>query len=185
MQSIPPAKPATNEITIFGGWAAAGKPSNDVWIFNYVDMEWCEVATSGIQPKPRYRHTAEIVGSKMYVLGGSDNGTDEAEDGAEYLGIHQLDLETMQWSHPSIRGENPFPRSGHSSAHIGASSVAIFGGKLNNNVSRCLVVLLYSSIHLTHTAKHARFRSLCNLSTQPQLVSHILPKISFIVCRYR
>jgi N-acetylneuraminic acid mutarotase len=76
----------------------------------------------------RYRHTAEVVGNKMYILGGSDNGDDCAE-GAKHLSLHELSLETMQWSHPTLSGSNPFPRSGHSSAVIGAQSVAVFGGR--------------------------------------------------------
>mmetsp|Transcript_24814 Transcript_24814/g.41342 ORF Transcript_24814/g.41342 Transcript_24814/m.41342 type:complete len:601 (+) Transcript_24814:73-1875(+) len=122
-------KTGTNEVTIFGGWSS--QPCNDMWTFNYVDMEWKPTVSSGIQPRPRYRHTAEVVGLKMYVLGGSDNNEDVSA-GAVYLGIHELSLETMQWSHPTISGANPFPRSGHSSAVIGAQSVAIFGGKKDN-----------------------------------------------------
>jgi Galactose oxidase, central domain/Kelch motif len=123
------AKTGTNEVTIFGGWT--DRPVNDMWSFDYVDMEWRPTVSSGIQPRPRYRHTAEVVGSKMYILGGSDNGQDIA-DGCRYLGIHVLDLNTMQWSHPQLKGYNPFPRSGHSSSVIGAKSIAIFGGKRND-----------------------------------------------------
>lgn len=124
-------KTGTNEITIFGGWAE--KPTNDMWTFNYMDMQWTQVATSGIQPRPRFRHTAEVLGTKMYIMGGSDSTTDEAEL-SPYLQLHELNLETMQWSHPAIRGSDPFPRSGHGSAIIGARSVAIFGGKLTAEV---------------------------------------------------
>ena len=124
-------KTSSNEVAIFGGWT--DRPMNDLWIFNYVDMEWKQAATSGIQPRPRYRHTAEVVGTKLFLFGGSDNGDDVA-DGSRNLGVHELSLETMQWSHPTLRGANPFPRSGHGSAVIGASTVAIFGGKRNNEV---------------------------------------------------
>lgn len=121
----------TNEIAIFGGWT--NRPTNDMWTFNFVNMEWKEVVTSGIQPRARYRHTCEILGVKMFILGGSDNNEDEAEK-CRNLGIHELSLETMQWSHPEIKGSDPFPRSGHSSAVIGAQYIGIFGGKLNNQV---------------------------------------------------
>eukprot|EP01038_Epipyxis_sp_PR26KG_P013598 gene13598-18252_t len=127
-------KTNTNEVTIFGGWA--NKPLNDIWTFNYIDMEWTEVITSGIQPRPRYRHTCEVVGNRMFILGGSDNIDDVAES-SKYLGIHQLSLDTMQWTHPTIAGisdANPFPRSGHSSAVIGAQTLVIFGGKRNNQI---------------------------------------------------
>lgn len=128
-------KTSTNEVTIFGGWCDAPQgPSNDLWTFNYVDMEWKEVETSGIHPKPRYRHTTEMIDSKMYVLGGSDNGEDVADSSHNNLGLHCVDFETMQWSHPVLRGVNPFPRSGHGSTVIGSSTLAIFGGKRSNEM---------------------------------------------------
>lgn len=129
-------KTGTNEVTVFGGWS--NKPMNDMWMFNFVDMEWKVSVSSGIQPRPRYRHTSEVIGLKMYVLGGSDNIEDISES-ARYLGLHELSLETMQWSHPTISGTNPFPRSGHSSSVIGAKSVCIFGGKRNNQVNRVVM----------------------------------------------
>jgi hypothetical protein len=136
-------KTGTNEVTIFGGWAQ--KPVNDLWTFNFVDMEWRVAVSSGIQPRPRYRHTAEVIGLKMFVLGGSDNSEDVAEN-AKYLGVHELNLQTMQWSHPSVTGSNPFPRSGHSSAVIGAQSIAIFGGKRNNEVRIMFIYLSKTTV---------------------------------------
>lgn len=61
-------KIATNEIGIFGGWT--DQPTNEFWVFNYVDMEWAAGTTSGIQPKPRYRHTAEVRRRRGRVRGG-------------------------------------------------------------------------------------------------------------------
>jgi N-acetylneuraminic acid mutarotase len=127
-------KTGTNEVTIFGGWTT--KPTNEMWTFDVVNMEWRVTVSSGIQPRPRYRHTAEVVGTNMYIFGGSDNSDDVAATGGRHLGIHELSLETMQWSHPSLKGADPFPRSGHGSAVIGAQSVAIFGGKRSNDVSQ-------------------------------------------------
>jgi hypothetical protein len=124
-------KISANEVAIFGGWT--DHATNDSWIFNFVDCEWKELATSGIHPKARYRHTAEVLGLKMFILGGS-NTPDDVADGCNYLSVHELDLTTMQWSHPLLVGSNPFPRSGHSSAVVGASMIAIFGGKRNNEV---------------------------------------------------
>ena len=36
------------------------------------------MSTSGIQPRPRYRHTVEVVGRKLIVLGGAETGDDDA-----------------------------------------------------------------------------------------------------------
>lgn len=130
-------KASSNEIIIFGGWT--DQPTNELWFFNFVDLEWRNAITSGIQPKPRYRHTSEILMGKMFILGGSDNGDDNA-DGARHLAFHELDLSTMTWSHPELRGGNPFPRSGHCSSVIGAKSIVIFGGKRNDEVNILLFV---------------------------------------------
>jgi len=126
-------KTSTNEITIFGGWTQ-DEPTNEVWIFNFVNLEWIKLHDYiGTPARPRYRHTSEVIGSKLYILGGSDNSQDVA-DGARHLGLHELNLATLEWSHPDIRGVNPFPRSGHGSALIGAHSIVIFGGKRSNEV---------------------------------------------------
>jgi hypothetical protein len=128
------SKISANEVAIFGGWT--DQPTNELWVFNYVDLEWRSTVTSGIQPRPRFRHTSEVINGKLFILGGSDNGEDNV-DGARHLSFHELNLETMSWSHPELRGGNPFPRSGHCSSVIGAKSIVIFGGKRNNEVCIC------------------------------------------------
>jgi hypothetical protein len=137
--------PNTNQVLIFGGWADG--PCNELWVFDYVDLEWKEFATSGILPRPRYRHTSEISNAKFYILGGSDS-PDDTCDGRSYLSFHELNLETLQWTHPELRGGNPFPRSGHTSSVIGAHSLVVFGGKRSEEVSASLVLLLISAIGL-------------------------------------
>ncbi len=124
------SKTSTNEVSVFGGWTSTGSggPSNELWSFSVVDMEWKKAVTSGIQPRARYRHTSEVIGNKLYILGGSENGEDIAE-GCRHLGLHELNTETMQWSHPFLAGISPFPRSGHCSAVLGAQTLAVFGGK--------------------------------------------------------
>ena len=139
-------KITSNEIAVFGGWT--DQPTNDLWFFNFVDLEWKQPAASGIVPRPRYRHTSEVLMGKMYILGGSDRGDDNT-DGSRHLSFHELNLETMTWSHPELRGGNPFPRSGHCSSVIGAKSIVIFGGKRNDEVLICYFSLnLYVCITL-------------------------------------
>ncbi len=92
-------KTSVNEVTIFGGWGT--RPMNDLWSFNFVDMEWKQVVTQGIHPRPRYRHSCELIGFRMFILGGSETNDDVA-DGSRMLAIHELNLTTMQWSHPQV-----------------------------------------------------------------------------------
>lgn len=125
------SKVSSNEIAIFGGWT--NRPTNELWFFNYVDREWKLPAASGILPRARYRHTSEVLLGKLFILGGSDNGDDNT-DGARHLSFHELDLGSLEWAHPELRGGNPFPRSGHCSSVIGAKSIVVFGGKRNDEV---------------------------------------------------
>ena len=128
------SKIGTNDVAIFGGWT--DRPSNELWIFDYVDLEWREAITNGIQPRPRYRHTSEVILGKLIILGGSDNGEDVC-DGTRHLTLHELSLDTMTWAHPELKGGDPFPRSGHGSGVIGAHSIVVFGGKRNDEVLLC------------------------------------------------
>ena len=125
-------KTAAYEIMIFGGWSSEG-PMNDCWSFNTQDMEWNHIVPSGIQPKPRFRHTCEIIGSLMIVLGGANDGEESHKNGSlGGTGVSVLDLNSMQWSHPEIQGQSPFPRSGHCSTCIG-NSIILFGGRNGAN----------------------------------------------------
>jgi hypothetical protein len=69
----------------------------------------------------------------MYILGGADWG-DDVVNGRGYLGLHVYSMESNQWSTPTLTGDNPFPRSGHCSAVVGAKTIVVFGGKKNSQV---------------------------------------------------
>lgn len=126
----------TNLTMVFGGWTRDGRPQNDMWTLDYQSLEWQEAATSGILPRPRYRHTCEVIGRRLFILGGSDNGEDDASKASRNVscGLSVLNLDTMEWTHPTITGANPFPRSGHASAVVGTSMIAVFGGRYCENV---------------------------------------------------
>jgi hypothetical protein len=41
--------------------------------------------------------------------------------------------QSLEWSHPSLSGRSPFPRSGHAACVVGQASIAVFGGKKNQD----------------------------------------------------
>lgn len=48
---------------------------------------------SGKAPSSRYRHTATLIGSRLFLMGGSDNGDDLAEHSKEGdLDVYVLDV---------------------------------------------------------------------------------------------
>ena len=152
----------------------SGAPSNELWVFNYVDLEWRRIMDfSGAPAAPRYRHTSEMIGSRLFILGGSDNPEDVA-DGSSHLDLHEMNLATLTWSHPEIKGINPFPRSGHGSVVIGAKSIAIFGGKrsaevnsphLWNDISFVFIIYCLISLYsFTYLLRHPYNLTTCMLT---------------------
>ncbi|KAE8677754.1 Galactose oxidase/kelch repeat superfamily protein, putative isoform 2 [Hibiscus syriacus] len=78
---------------------------------------------NGAAPSPRESHTATLIGDdKVVIFGGSGEG------GANYLNdLHVLDLRTMTWTSPQVRGHIPVPRDSHSAVAIGNSSLYMVG----------------------------------------------------------
>lgn len=73
---------------------------NDVWTLDVSDMahmKWEQKITSGRRPDPRGYHTANIVGSVMIVIGGS-NAKDFFHDiWCLDLGMAPLSPQTRRW----------------------------------------------------------------------------------------
>jgi len=66
------------------------------------------------------RHTSVIVGDKVFTFGGFDGTSNFYE-----LGV--LDLNTMEWNYPEVRGRPPIARTNHTAAVVG-SKMYIYGG---------------------------------------------------------
>lgn len=107
---------------VFGG-TNGSKKVNDLHVLDLGSREWTRPDCRGPPPAARESHTAYVVdGDKMVVFGGSGEG------GANYLNdVHVLDLKTMEWSSPDVRGTAPAPRDSHSAVAVG-NRLFVFGG---------------------------------------------------------
>jgi len=76
-------------------------------------------------PVDREGHTASVVGSCVYVFGGT--WTDEEESTIYLNDLHCLDTTSLSWSRPAAACSAPIEREGHTAATIG-SRIFIFGG---------------------------------------------------------
>lgn len=95
---------------------------NDVHLLDLDSMDWKSLYTAGNSPSPRSRHTATLVKNLLYVIGGGGG------DGSHIFNdVYTLDLSTMLWNKPTIKGTPPIQRWGHTSVCIG-QSIYIFGG---------------------------------------------------------
>ncbi|CAN4110948.1 unnamed protein product [Withania somnifera] len=111
-----------HKMVVFGGTNGARKVS-DIHVLDLRSQEWTQLECQGNPPSPRESHTSTLVGGdKLVIFGGSGEGE------ANYLNdLHVLDIKTMRWSTPEVRGEMPVPRDSHSAVAIG-NRLYIYGG---------------------------------------------------------
>ncbi|CAJ1869514.1 unnamed protein product [Sphenostylis stenocarpa] len=111
-----------HKMIVFGG-TNGFKKVNHIHILDLVTKEWVRPECKGTPPSPRESHTATLVGDERIVIfGGSGEGH------ANYLNdLHILDLRTMSWTSPELKGELPVPRDSHSTLAIG-NRLIVYGG---------------------------------------------------------
>lgn len=110
------------KMIVFGG-TNGSKKVNDLHILDLQPREWARPNCKGVPPSPRESHTATLVGEdKLVIFGGSGEG------GSNYLNdLHVLDLKTMWWTSPEVKGAIPVPRDSHSAVAI-ANKLFVYGG---------------------------------------------------------
>ncbi|MBW0495652.1 hypothetical protein O181_035367 [Austropuccinia psidii MF-1] len=109
-----------NQLIIFGG-GNGSRALNDVHALDLSDLsnlEWRQLAIKGKSPPNRGYHSANLVGSKCIIFGGSDGGECFSD-------IHILDLENLSWVQVDI--ECPIARLAHTSTQVG-SYLFVIGG---------------------------------------------------------
>nr|XP_033809245.1 host cell factor 2 isoform X2 [Geotrypetes seraphini] len=118
------------KLYIFGGMC--GCRLGDFWELDIESMSWSRPETEGISPLPRSLHTANVIGNKMYVLGGwipqALAGMESAAHDNEWKctsSFSYLNLDTMEWisllpeSQDDKKNSVPRPRAGHCAVAIG------------------------------------------------------------------
>ncbi|EEF49970.1 kelch repeat protein, putative [Ricinus communis] len=110
------------QMFVFGG-TNGSKKVNDLHILDLVTKEWIQPECKGTPPCPRESHTATLIGDdRILIFGGSGEGE------ANYLNdLHVLDLKTMRWSSPEVKGDIPVPRDSHGAVAIG-NDLFVYGG---------------------------------------------------------
>ncbi|KAI8461711.1 hypothetical protein BY996DRAFT_6652901 [Phakopsora pachyrhizi] len=109
-----------NQLIIFGG-GNGSRALNDVHALDLSDLnqlEWRELAIKGQSPLNRGYHSANLVGSKCVIFGGSDGGECFSD-------IHVLDLENLTWIQVDV--EYPIARLAHTATQVG-SYLFVIGG---------------------------------------------------------
>ncbi|WVQ82627.1 hypothetical protein IAT38_004759 [Cryptococcus sp. DSM 104549] len=149
---IPPPRRAhttvlyQNFLVVFGG--GNGQAAlNDVWALDISDhnnLSWQEWKTKGDVPQKKGYHTANLIGDKMVVFGGSDGH-------ASFADVHVLNLKTRVWT--LVNTDIKHNRLSHTSTQVG-SYLFVLGG--HNGQTYAQDVLLLNLVTLQWESKQPR-----------------------------
>ncbi|PAN14153.1 hypothetical protein PAHAL_2G388000 [Panicum hallii] len=109
-----------NSTYVIGGRGGPSEILDDVWVLQSAENTWLRLECSGNIFRPRHRHAAAAVASKIYVFGGLSN------EGI-YSCMNVFDTKSKQWSMLPAAGEWPCARHSHSLVSYG-SKLFMFGG---------------------------------------------------------
>ena len=112
-----------HRMLVFGG-TNGGKKVNDLHALDLRTGEWTRPQCKGAPPSPRESHTVTVVGGdRLVVFGGSGEG-----EGNYLSDVHVLDVPTMTWSTPEVKGDyGPAPRDSHGAVAVGGR-LFVYGG---------------------------------------------------------
>lgn len=118
--------PGSKSMVLFGGYTR--NMVNDVWMFNYENLEWAEMKCNGNIPSKRSGHTSVVFNESMIVYGGNCVGPD-GKNRLCGLDIYELDLRTWVWRVIDVKPSiiTPQPSYNHSAVIVG-SEMFVFGG---------------------------------------------------------
>jgi hypothetical protein len=112
-----------NTIAIIGGKRDEESRLDEIFFLHFPSLKFSRPEIRGKVP-PLARHTATVVGNKVFVFGGY------AATYFHYLSV--LDMDTMTWYEPQTSGQRPRHRSNHSACAVG-TKVYIFGGSTDDD----------------------------------------------------
>ncbi|WWD22802.1 hypothetical protein CI109_107296 [Kwoniella shandongensis] len=137
----------SNEVWVLDTGGNGQAALNDVWALDVSDpdnLTWSEWKTKGDIPQKKGYHTANLVGDKMVVFGGSDGH-------ASFADVHILNLQTRVWT--LVNTDVKHNRLSHTSTQVG-SYLFILGG--HNGQTYAQDVLLFNLVTLQWESKVPR-----------------------------
>lgn len=114
-------------LIIFGGMNSDNGRMGDLWFLDVDQLVWMNFEINGIPPSPRSLHSANLIGSRMFLFGGLINESDNFLEFATSNTLYCLDLDKKEWN--TIELENgPKARAAH--AAVAANNrIYIFSGR--------------------------------------------------------
>ncbi|KAF3795770.1 Acyl-CoA-binding domain-containing protein 4 [Nymphaea thermarum] len=123
-----------SSLVMFGGEDHKRSLLNDLHILDLETLTWDEVDAVGIPPSPRSDHAAAVHAERyLLIFGGGSHATC-------FNDLHVLDLQSMEWSRPTVQGTIPTPRAGHAGITVGENWFIVGGGDNKSGVSETVVL---------------------------------------------
>jgi hypothetical protein len=113
-----------SKLYVFGGLSANRLVRNDFWVYSTSGSSWAQINASNAPPR-RHGHTATVVGSRMWIVGGRDDTIAGAV--VLYDDIWYWDFGGQQWTQVSAGSTKPSARSHHIAVPQG-DFIWIYGG---------------------------------------------------------
>jgi len=112
-----------SRIYVIGGCVQEIRCYNDVHIFDTDDYSWSQVPITGDAPEPRGGHSATLVGTDIFVFGGSNSDTTFGD-------VYKLDLVNLHWTNtiPAVNCPTPSRRANHAAAADSHGRIYVVGG---------------------------------------------------------
>lgn len=151
-----------SDLYLFGGCDLDTICYNALEMFNITEKKWVSLETSGVVPKGREGHISVLVGSYLYVYGGTSL-TEMFND------VHRLDFNSFEWEKLSIGGTTE-PRAYHAGVLHDHGLIIIFGGYTSKGLNDELLLLDTVNQHWGHPVS-------IGLSPSPRK-QHSLSKVS-------
>jgi len=127
IENSPPALSRHRVVTLddkvysFGGILQDKKKLNSVFKFDPATLKWEELSVTGQIPQPRCDSVVVTHNRKLIVFGGS------VQDLVFPSDLHVFDIDTQEWTQPTVRGEIPPARIGSTGVVIG-DAMYLYGG---------------------------------------------------------
>jgi len=130
---------------IFGG--KSNGFMNDLWQFNFTNMEWTLIETKNKNISARYGHTCVLFKNELIVFGGYDNNGFSTND------LFSLNLETWEWKElilvPSEEDQQEISGRYHHACVVDefTGNMFIFGGKSSRALTNDFIKVKLKSLN--------------------------------------
>ncbi|KAK3247103.1 hypothetical protein CYMTET_43394 [Cymbomonas tetramitiformis] len=139
-----------NYLVVFGGLFTVGQTQefrNRLYLFDFQTVVWTELTTTGLSPRPRYKHlVAALPDGKIFSFGGFGRKMNESTRAVDDVllsdsdMLYMLDFQDQRWSIPELGSD---VMTGRSPAAFGAIPTSCSPSGIMLGVGRSTLLITY------------------------------------------